>query len=324
MAFNLASAYVEISEKGASGVQSAIGRVTDRVHELAKAPVDAIAGKFGGLKEHILGMLNPVSMLTSAIAALGAGAGIGEIIGMGARLERTRTDFDQLTRSSAATDQMLGALKKQFAGTSIDSDQYKAVAKELLAEGAAAAEVPGKLKVLGNIAAATGDSLEGMATAMHRAELTGKVTARTLMSMPAVVEELNKMYPQLGGNIMEAAESGQIGIKQLQAAVNNLGGGSGKFSNAMKAQQETLIGQWDIAKGKLGKIFSSIGDDIITGFDLPGVVGKVGGWLEWFQTTYGGIIKGVFAEIGDVAKGVFGWIGDHKVLVGTIAACLAP
>ena len=298
MSFSVAEGYVELSAKGASGVMGMVDRVTGKVRDLSHLPMDALGEKIGGLKSHFAAMLNPVGMLTAALEALGAGAGIAEFISKGMELEETKTNFDQLTRSAAATDEILGAMKAQFSGTSIDSEQYKAAAREMLAMGTAASEIPGRLQSLGNIAAATGDSLQGMASAMRRAEITGKVTTRTLMMMPAAVEELNRMYPELGGNVMEAAEAGRIGLAHLQAAVNNLGGSSGKFGNAMKAQQEGMMGQWKIAKDKLGQTFGTIGTALIEGFHLPAVMGKISEWLSWFNATYGDRLKEVFESIG--------------------------
>ena len=218
MAFSIAEGYVELSEKGLSSVEGAIGSVTE---------------KFKGL-------LSPMGLVSKALAALGAGAGIGGMLSMAMGLSRVRTGFDQLTRSAGMTDELLGQLKRQFSGTSISVESYRAAARELLQLGTAAKDIPGRLQTLGNIAAATGEPLDAMAGALRRMEITGKVTSRTIFMLgPSIQDALQKAYPALGENLAEAADKGQIGIKQIQAAIDSLGGTGGQFAGAMAAQQDT-------------------------------------------------------------------------------------
>jgi hypothetical protein len=320
---DLGSWFVSFQTEGAEKTENAIGNVGKKFAELGATSLENLKGHIDGVKDRIIETLNPLRMFTEALAAIGAGVGLGEIVSLGARIESVRATFDQLTRSAGATDELLEKLDKQFYGTSISTDQYRAAAKKLLSEGVAADEIPLRLKAIGNISEATGASLEGMAHAMYQAELSGKVTTHTLMMMPAVVEELKRMYPELGENIMQAAQQGKIGINQLQVAVDNLGGDQGKFGGAMAGQQAGLLGQWRIAKKKLEDIFQDLGEGIIKGFNLPAVVGTISGWLDWFKTTYGATIEGVFASIGNVAKTIFDWIGEHKEIVQSIAAIAA-
>ena len=314
----LGSWFLNFSAEGASETENVVKRVGEKFKELGNQSLETLTHHIDGVKDHVSEMLNPMKMLTEMLAALGIGMGLAEMLKLGAGAEATKVHFDQLTRSTEATDNMLRELKEQFAGTSISAEQYKHVAEKLLTEGVSASDIPEKLKAIGNIAAATGESIEGMATALHRAELTGKVTSRTLMTMPAVVEELKRMYPELGENIMLAAQKGYIGINQLQSAIKNLGGENGRFGTAMASQKDTLSGQWSMAKEKMEKIFTGIGTSLIKGLDLAGAMRKINDWLEEFQANYGEKIARTIRAVGNVTGWIFGNIGKGVDWLGSV------
>ncbi len=235
---------------------------------------------------------------------------------MAADLEKTKIGFDQLTRSAETTDALLGTLKRQFVGSGISGEQYKAAAKEMLALGVSAEEIPSKLKALGNISAATGEPLEAMASAMRRVEITGRVTSRTIMMMgPSIQNMLSRMYPALGENLAAAADTGQLGIEQLRAAIDNLGGDTGMYANALEANQQSMSGQWEILKSNVATAATEIGDWIIRAFDLKEVTGNLSEWVKWFTDTYGDTILDTFYSIRDGALEAWAFICENKDVI---------
>jgi hypothetical protein len=306
MGFGLAEGYVELSEKGFSSVSELIDKAASKLTTLVNIPMHGLNDAIEGVASHIKGILSPIGLVSSALNALGAGAGIGDMLGKAMDVSRVKTGFDQLTRSAEATDELLGKLKAQFKGTSISTEEYQAAAKEMLQLGVAAGDVPAKLQVLGNISAATGEPLDAMARALGRMEVTGKVTADTLMMLgPAARGMLSQMYPMLGENLAEAAQNGQIGIEQIEAAIENLGGASGQYAAALAARQNDMLGGWEGLKAAVGSAATEIGGWIFKAFDLGAVAKNLSSFVDWFLHKYGDTIIKVFNDIAAAAK--FAW-----------------
>ena len=319
MGFGLAEGYVELSAKGFKGTETAIGSVTAKLRELTKVDLGGIGKAADGVTGHFQSMLSPLGLVSQGLAALGLSIGLGGMVAMAAETQRTKATLDQLTGSAQKTDDMMARLKKQFSGTTIDRAQYMAVAQDMLAEGKSSEFVLETTRKLGNISLATGESLEGMARAYDKAETSGKVSMRTLMAMQPVVTELGRMYGLSEEQVVQYAESGRIGITQLQAAIDNLGGEQGKFGNMMAAQQQTLAGQWDILKGNITGSLGEIGLSIIQTFDLQTVTANLAGWVSWFRTEYGDTIRQMFQDIRNTAMEFFDFLVEHKGLVTLVA-----
>ncbi len=301
MAFSIAEGYVELSEKGLSSVEGAIGSVTE---------------KFKGL-------LSPMGLVSEGLAALGAGAGIGGMLSMAMGLSRVRTGFDELTRSAGMTDELLGQLKRQFSGTSISVESYRAAARELLQLGTAAKDIPGRLQTLGNIAAATGEPLDAMAGALRRMEITGKVTSRTIFMLgPSIQDALQKAYPAFE-NLAEAADKGQIGIKQIQAAIDSLGGTGGQFAGAMAAQQDDMLGHWERLKEGVVGALTRIGEWIYHAFDLGAVSDNLAAFADRFVNEWGAKLQQTLKAVKTKAQELWEFIAKHKEAEISIAAMSA-
>jgi hypothetical protein len=324
MSFAIAEGFVEISSKGFGPVSTAIDGVTSKLKTMAATPMHSLEGGLSSVTSHITSMLSPMALVTEALAGLGAGVGVAGMLSMAAGLEKTKIGFDQLTRSAETTDALLGTLKRQFVGSGISGEQYKAAAKEMLALGVSAEEIPSKLKALGNISAATGEPLEAMASAMRRVEITGRVTSRTIMMMgPSIQNMLSRMYPALGENLAMAAENGQIGIEHLQAAIQNLGGETGMYANALAANQASMSGQWDILQNNVAMAATKIGDWIIRAFDLKEVTGNLSTWVDWFIDSYGDTILDTFYSIRDKALEAWAFICENKSVIVALGEVVA-
>lgn len=318
MGFGLASAFVEFGTRGESKVYSTINTVASKVASLRSTGTGTLGVQFDGMADHITGMLNPIKLVSSALASLGAGMGVGSMIGMAASAERTRAEFNVLTGSAEKTAEVLGGLKAAFAGTSVSGDQYRAVAQDMLAQGTAAEDVVSTTIKLGKVAVATGASLEQMASAYDRAEMTGKVSIRTLMAMQPVATQLGKIYNLDEEALAKMANDGVLKIEHLRYALDSLAGDGGKFAGILDAQKGTLLGQFDILKANVANVFRDIGASAIQAFNLSDVTARLTAWVADFKTNYGETIKSTFTTIGQTADLVFTFIGENQAIVGLL------
>jgi hypothetical protein len=308
MAFSLAQGFVEISEKGFSPVSAAIDRVKAKMTGLASTPMGVLGSALDGISSCLKSMLSPMGLVTEALAALGMGAGISAMIGKAADLEEVRGDFDALTNSVEATDKLLGELKKTFTGTKLAKDDVRAAAKDLLALGVAAEEVPARLRAMGNVAAASNISLEGMAGAMKRAERGPRGVSMAIMSMGGLVqEELMKITGAKGlDQLFQGAQEGAIGVNHLKQAIENLN--AGNIGNTLDREQAGMTGQWEILKSTVGSILTDIGGMIVEAFDLKGVTGSLTDFAKRFKAEYGETIRNALRQVAEAGRKAWAWV----------------
>ena len=201
---------------------------------------------------------NPITMGVVA----GVGAALATIPGAMEREWKLAT-LTAATGSEKQSRKILSGLKTTFVGTSISEGEYGHAVQEMASQGIAAEQIVGRMQVMGNIAVATGTSLSGMAEAIAKVEVSGRVTARTLQNMRPVAEQLARTYGVSTERIFEMAEHGTIGVKALNKAMERLGGKGGVYGTAMELQKTTTEGQWSIAMGQLKSAFADIGEMLL-------------------------------------------------------------
>ena len=312
MGFGLAHAFVEFGSKGEGKLLGTLSLVDKKLQSVTSAPVGQLASRFTGLASRITGLLNPLSLLSATLGSLGAGAGVGGMVSMAASAERIRAELNVLTGSAEKTKEVLGELKAAFVGTSVSAEQYRAVAQDMISQTGDTDGVAEDIIKLGKIAVATGASLEQMASAYDRAEMTGKVTMRTLMAMQPVATQLQKAYKLTEDELAQMATDGVIKIDHLKWAIEQLAGEGGRFAGILDAQKNTLLGQWDILKANVANILRDIGQQIAETFELTAVTANFSSFAATFKANYGDKIRSALEWIRDTSRVVFAFIYDNS------------
>lgn len=282
MSFQLAEAYVELRRKGFTNITDGLSK---------------IRGQLGSIVSFATGPLGV------ALAGIGAGAGIAGMVGMAASAEQTATQFRTLTGSAEAAKKIIAELQQFGATTPFEFPGLATAAKTLLAFGVAQDQIIPTMQVLGDIAAATGNSMEELSQIYGKARSRGALMTEQLdqfneRGIP-VGAKLAEMLGKTGDEIRDMASKGQISFGDLQRAMVTMNSEGGIAFNGMKDQSTTLGGLWSTLKDNITVAMTSIGEAIVEGFDLKAVVANMTNLVAQFQSKWIPSIVNSFRWLGE-------------------------
>ena len=308
MAFQLAEAFVELNTKGFRGVMSSIGRVRSSM------------GSLVGFATGPLGV---------ALAGLGAGAGVAGMVSVAASLETTEAQFKTLLGSADAAKQKMQELQKFSASTPFQFDSLADSAKKLLSFGTSNDQVIPTLKVLGDVAAATGNNVNELAGIYGKVQSRGALMTESLdqfneRGIP-VGKKLAEMFGVTGAEIRQMASDGDISFSDLQSALTSMTSKGGVAFKGMAEQAGTLSGVWSTFKDNITILMGDIGEAIVEGFDLKEATESLTGFVqrvrsEWlpsivdgFQRLNKSIIQPFYKMIGSMTEIVLDFVTNFDL-----------
>lgn len=283
MSFQLATAYVELQQRGFKTVTGEI---------------DNVKNKLGGLVSYVSGPMSTAigtaigSMGSTIIAGLANKlAGVGSnMLKLAADAEQTEVAFTTMLGSAEAARKMLGDLSSFAATTPFEMPGIKQAARTLLAFGTSQEQVLPLLRVLGDVSAGTGKDLAELAVIFGQISATGKLTGGDLMQLTnAGVPMLATLATQLGkttGEVKAMVEGGQISAGAVTKAFQTMSSEGGLFANMMEKQSGTLSGLWSTFSDNLNTIMLDVGNAFVDGFDLKSVVSNMSNFAERFRSDW--------------------------------------
>lgn len=316
MAFELASAYVELSQRGFTGVEQRI---------------DGIEREMISLTSIASGLATGVGIVGTALAGMGAAFGglAAATVPMAAKLEQTETQFKTLLGSIELAKQKIEELQNFAASTPFQFEGLADSAKVLLAFGTANEQVIPTLQILGDVAAATGSEVGELANIYGKVKARGALMTEQLdqfneRAIP-VGARLAEMFGTTEAEIRNMASSGEISFGDLQRALQGMTQEGGIAFNGMKDQSETLGGLWSTLKDNLTLAMTDIGNAMVEGFDLKQVTGNIiefvqrvrSDWLpsivKGFQWLSANIVQPMIAGFQYISAVVSGFVNDWDI-----------
>lgn len=225
---------------------------------------------------------NPITGVVAGAVLAGVGLAVASIpIAIEREFKMTRLGIQ--TGNQDRAEQLHGGLKKAFTGTGIDESEFTAPVAAMAQKGATPEKITAQMKILGNISIATGESMGGMAEALERAQASGKITGRTLQAMRPVAEELARTYGVSTEQIFAMGEGGAIRVRDLQAAMERLGGATGIWGNALTKMQNTTSGAWSQLSATTKGFLGDIGTYLMKAFNIQGVLQTWNAFMEYWR-----------------------------------------
>ena len=279
MSFQLAKAYVEFSQKGMGG----------------------LLGGIGGLASKLKSLVSPMGLVTSGLAALGAGAGVGGILKLYATQEEAEKRLEQVVRATGAAAGFSAAELKKMAG---DLQEVTRFGDETTLQAQAMLLTFKSLK--GDIFRDTLETAMDLSTVFGQdingsvAQL-GKALEDPLRGLTALRRVGVSFSKQQEDTIKRLIETNQLAKAQrliLDAIAGQVGGSA-------RAAANTFAGQWEQAKNAVGDVFEEIGKILVDTFDLTALAGSIRSLAGTFQE-YAPQIKATMQSIGEELKSVGG------------------
>jgi tape measure domain-containing protein len=237
----------EGTEKGARSAASAV----DRVGSSAKG---AAAG---------------VGALRNALLGLGIGAFVKTIYSAAAEIERTKVQLKTLVGTAEEAERVFSQLQQINKLSPFELKDLTGAATKLSAFGVSAKDLVSTTERLGKIAAGTGQSLDGIATAYGQVLAKGRLQGEELLQFQErgidVGGELQRMLGVTKEQFADMTSKGQISSKLVEEAIKRMTSETGRFGNAfentansMDAKLSNLKDAFFNAAAALGKAFEPI------------------------------------------------------------------
>lgn len=208
-----------------------------------------------------------LSLGALSIGGLGVKDLVKDVILLGGEMQQTETAFEVMLGSAekgrAAIAKLIG-----FADvTPFDNPEIIQSGKSLLNIGIAVDGLTGKLEMLGNISAGTGNKIFEITSIYSKAAAKGKVQTEELMQLAErgvpIIQAFASMLKVSTQEVMAMAEKGQLSFALLDEALQSLGGQGGKYFGLMEKQSKNMLGAWSNFQAEVEKIGTAIGKEAI-------------------------------------------------------------
>lgn len=291
-AFNLATANVselqkeltKLQKQFSGGDASYIVKVRERLKEL-KVEMGAVSkesfteklkGAFGGaikeatdFKGMLLGAVTGGTIVAGVTAIGTAVFNMGKFaINSAAQFEGLRESLDVITGSTAAGGRLFQQFQALASTSPFNFDDVAEQGTKLLAMGIPIEDVTNRLSRIGDIAAGVGrEKLPSIVYAYGQIKAQGKAMAGDLSQFinagVPIIEELAKVLGKPEAEIKKLASAGQIGFKEIDAALLNMTNSGGKFFEMMKTQSNTFEGLWSSMEDSFQILGAQLGQALL-------------------------------------------------------------
>ena len=254
----------------ANTAKRAVGGLAREAATLGKtrAAIGSLAtGAFGPLGVAVGGAAGGLA----GIAGIGATAAWG--VKLSAQAETARVAFTTLTGSAETARTLIADLQTFSAGTPFTLPGIQESARQLLAYGRTAEQLPADLAVLGDIAAGTGKPLEQLADIYGRVRTEGRATGETLQRLFAAGVPINEALAEsMGiakGEVKGLVSEGKVGFAEFARALELTTQAGGMFAGSMTAQSQTVAGMWSTLTDNFREGFRKAFEGATAYFNLP-------------------------------------------------------
>lgn len=260
------------------------------------------------------------------ITSLGFGAAITAIGRVNGQLEQMRVAFNVMLGDAKKGGAVLKDIFDFTETTPFQFDEVAQAGRTLLAMGGNAANLKDELKLVGDVAAGTGQSIVEIASIFGKIRAKQRLTAEEMMQLAErgvpIYEELEKITGQSGEAMNKLVETGKIRFPILEQVFRNLTSEGGKFAGMMEMQSKTFLGMVSTLKDMglagfreaTGRLFELLKSDI-EGLKKRIEEMRSNGELEaWTQRVAHGL-----NELYQTIKLVVGWLIQNREAILSLA-----
>jgi len=222
-------------------------------------------------------------------------AGVTALIRAGAKMERLTVSFRSITGSAKGAARMVDTLNKFAANTPFQLENISSAARQLLAVGVKESDLTKELRMLGDIAAASGSSIEDIAAIFSKVQAKGKVELENLNQLAErgipIFDELRKVT---GDANMEFG-AGSVKLEDFNKALAQMSSEGGFAADSMQNLSQTTEGLATTLMDNLGIAMSQVAES-------SGMAGYFRGQLQLAVGSVQKIIKTTSAEVDNLAS----------------------
>lgn len=309
------------------------------------------SGFIGGIKSMGRSVVNTgksvVGFAASALpfAALGA-------LKLAADAETLGIKLKVLTGSADTANRVMSKMDAFAADTPFQKMEIGEAVQKLISFGSASETVFDELRMIGDIAAATGTPIGELSELYGKAQVQGRLFGEDINQLTGrgipIVAELAKQFGVAESQVKELVSDGKVGFPEMQKAMAAMVGPTGKFGGMMQELSVTTGGKFSTFVDRVLLLGTAIGEQLLPGANrlldwASGMVMNVDGignafattiitTAKWFTDTQNFFIdigtvagvlvgnmeniwKAMFEEIPKFAKTAFDWLSTNAQTV---------
>ncbi len=281
------------------------------------------------------------AQITTTFAAIGAAVAtvkgaistIGGISTAAAAMEQTGLAIKVMMGDATAAAAYVNKLREYAAATPFEFGDISTAAKTLLAMGTEANKSVEVLKRLGDIASASGKSLNDLAYIYSKAQNSG-LTNEVAESLEMQGVPIRKLLAEMRGisfaDVFKGISRREFGIEDLDAALEKLTGPGGLMENMTLLQSQTFSGVFSTLTDNIGSLGVALGTPVNAAI-LP-VLQEIANAVDAAApkvAEFGNALGSAFTLAADVARplvtgvvGIVSALGGLETVIASAAAGL--
>lgn len=336
----------------ATAVVKGLNSTLEKTAQVSVKAASAVGGGFiGGIKS----MGRSVAGTIKGVIGLGASALPFAALGalkLAADAETLGIKLKVLTGSAATANKVMSQMDAFAADTPFQKMEIGEAVQKLISFGSASETVFDELRMIGDIAAATGTPIGELAELYGKAQVQGRLFGEDINQLTGrgipIVAELAKQFGVAESQIKELVADGKIGFPEMQKAMAAMVGPAGKFGGMMSELSATTAGKFSTFVDRVLLLGTAIGEQLLPHANklldwASGMVASVDGVgtafstatsfaMKWFTDTqnflidigtiagvvvgnFDNIWRGVFESMVEYARSAFSWIKDNSEIM---------
>lgn len=192
-----------------------------------------------------------------------AGVFINQLVKVRGEVQQLEITFNAMLGSKAKADKLMSEVVAFASNTPFDLKDIGASTRMLLSVGESAEKVIPTLKALGDVASATGVSMERLILNYSQVKNKGVLSSIDLKDFLTagvpIIGELAKNLNVAEAEIKEMVSAGKIGFTEVEKAFYTMSAEGGKFNDLMAKQSQSVKGAISGLKLEIYKMFNDIG-----------------------------------------------------------------
>jgi hypothetical protein len=175
------------------------------------------------------------------------GAGLTALIQQGSKLQQLKVGFRSIMGGADQAAAMVDKLNKFTASTPFQLEQVSVAARQLIAVGVGVDDVTDRMGMLGDIAAASGNSIEDIAAIYAKVQAKGKVELENLNQLAERGIPIFDQLRQVTGDANMEFGAGSVKVSEFNLALQQMAEDGGIAHDAMANLSETVDGRLSTA-----------------------------------------------------------------------------
>ena len=258
-------------------------------------------------------------------------AGVTALVKAGAEMERLEVGFRSITGGAKEAAKMVSTLNKFAASTPFQLDNISRAARQLLAVGVAESDLTRELRMLGDIAAASGNQIEDIAAIFAKVQAKGKVELENLNQLAERgIPIFDKLREVTGDANMEFG-AGAVSVQEFNDALKGMVDQGGFAADSMQQLSNTTLGLFSTLKDNLGIALAQTAEDMgvmkVVNAALLIEIAKIRGTIKTtaadvsllkddFKELMAGALKPTTSNIDELEEGFVGLEAGLKKAIG--------